>query len=343
METRTKHQRWPALDMLKALGVFIMIVSHSLIWWVSEDDTSVKADEQKYFESLGLGLVVMSFFPLSIPITAGAAFYFFMERKKKETTRLILVSAIKKSLLLILLGFGLNILTWGVDNAFAWDVLGFVAICIGISAIILRILNIWVMYLLGMSSLLFAPILREFFGGDTYIQVILFGDYGNNFWPLFPWLGIYVLGMGVAHLKKNVDNDTFWKIGLIVGISLFTVDLLSGDAFFRLNPSNIWGPEVFQPPTEKILGLMGVFLILIVFIDRYAKKDSPFNIVGSFSKGIMYIYLAHIIGGFRLIESLKVSHGVEFLVVAIAFQLFAAYCIGYIVILMRKKGFLRWY
>ncbi|MEZ4749594.1 MAG: hypothetical protein R3B54_02895 [Bdellovibrionota bacterium] len=89
---------------------------------------------------------------------------------------------------------------------------------------------------------------------------------------------------------------------LAVGTVLIAFSLWLGDFFLTLNPENVWGENVFRPRIGFIMGLMGFFAVLVTLGQwagergRWAKSD----FIQSFSKGILWIYLIHIIVGARL-------------------------------------------
>lgn len=336
-----RKYRWVALDILKAVGILIVILSHIFFRWYYD---------KGYYNILIFNLI--GIFVATIPITAGASLRFYMD-KSFDKTRLRLKNKkvlskkiIKRSILLIFLGYLMNYLTWGIEDIWDWDVLQFIGLGILYISVSLYFISLWFLVIFTCILFLFSSFIRTFLQSmypENYLTIIFVGDtIGEHYFPFLPWIVFIVYGFLLAHyyiyLKQRKQKLNFSLYTPIVGIVLLFITFLSSDnPFFVPNPSNIWGPELMQPPISKVLFYAGLFTLSLVVIDIITskiKKIRKYGFINTFSKGILWIFLLQNIIGFNLIKFLlnKGLNDSIFMISTMIFMSIFSYFIGMLVV-----------
>jgi len=331
------NKRIVELDIMKAIGIFFMIILHVFLWWNLTDDfgTSVVSED---FKEMFLFLKLISFLVFFIPITAGAAFYIYLQKFSKEK----IMAAVKRAIPLLALGYLTSVLAFGMDDVLAWDVLHFISI----SFLFLLIFSYFPLYYLGVFSfitILLAPFLRNLFENlnSNYFIIIIAGNQtGDHYWAFFPWFGFMGFGylMMYLHTSGIFSKKTFSRIMIVGSLAIIFGSMLLGDFIIKEDLLNLWGPAIFAPPTSRLFANLAIFTIMFIVLTNYSIKSAPkFGVVNSFSKGILWIYIVHLIVGFNFITYMKnYFYGTKYILITTFLLMALAYFVGIIVIKIKS-------
>lgn len=319
-----KIERWETLDVLKGSLVLLMVLGHSLLVWFLIDGETVIANSQ-------LPYLIFPFGSLFVPLivcTAGTSTYYWL--KKNPPFRTIAL----RSCMAVVIGIFLNLVVWGIEDMFDWDVLAFFAACLLLSYFLLKLHPI-ALYTSGIIALFIGPFLRELFSHYpyTYIHIIFLGDIlGENYWPIIPWFGLFVAGYAVGEWREKINLKYLAYFGTI----FIAISARLGELFFTFDASNIWGSHVFIASWGKVIGLIGTYFVIIPIIDYTISKRKlgQTNPIKVFSYGILPIYVFHIVVGYPIIQAIH-GFGIFLLIPYVAIMFIASYAIGYW--FMRKK------
>ncbi|MCB0405953.1 MAG: DUF1624 domain-containing protein [Bdellovibrionales bacterium] len=297
------RQRWVGLDIAKALCVLVMVFIHSSFWLITSQDEVMNT--QSFMYPIVTHTTFLGLFPLSLPATAGCGLRLYLDRLQSVGKELEIRTLLKTSAAIMVLGYAMTVLTWGFSQGFEWDVLHFVGLSYLVIGLALKVTTIPVLIIMGLLSMFATDVLRELWASsNTFVTGVLIGnDSGFFFWPFFPWFATLVFGFALAHFFLETKNSrVFQGASMGMGVLFIAFSLWLGDFFLILNPESVWGENVFRPRIGFIIGLMGFFSALVTFGQWLGEKgrwaDSDF--IQSFSKGILWIYLIHIIVGARL-------------------------------------------
>ncbi|MBI3027716.1 DUF1624 domain-containing protein [Candidatus Woesearchaeota archaeon] len=346
--------RWVTLDAIKAIGIVLIIIEHIVVWWFIDLDygTNSALFNQKFF-FVFLNSVI--FFTGLVPFAAGTSLRLYIRPiqggKHNSLDRNFYYKRIfVKAIGLMLLGYLLNYLAFGLEDLFAWDVLQFLALSITVTIFIVKFGSVLILAMTGALNLILAPYLHEILDlyQNQYWALVLVGNRsGHHFWPFFPWFSIFVLGFLIGHhyinFKSKNKVSQMRILFTILGTTLLILAIVKKQVFFKIYPENFWGPNIFQPPTFTLVGAFGFAFLTVAFFDimlSKIKKLGKYNVVNSFSKGVLWIFVLHIIIGYNLVSILKntVAYHLYTLFLVIIFMLFFSYIIGVICILLKEKG-----
>ena len=339
------YGRWQSLDIVKAVGVFLMIVLHVIIWWYIPIDYGGSEIQSLFYFFLPF-LKFIGLFVIIIPITAGASLRFYLENLKTKFRKEKIVKIVRKSLALIVLGYLMNFLAFGYEEWFDWDVLQFIGVGFLILIFMYRFLHISFLWIAGIAVLFSAPYLRVLLGNwklNYFVAILISNNEGNIFWPFFPWFSFLVYGFLIADIYINhKDKKNIYSALVIVSIFILIAAVHRNELFFRDIITNIWGPGIFQSPTLTLLGDISIFNLLLVFSDIFLKKSkrAKFGFLNTFSRGVLWIYVLHIIIGYHLVNIMQryVSDSVYAMLITMLILFFIAYLIGVLVVWLRGKN-----
>ncbi|MBN1227289.1 MAG: hypothetical protein JXA79_09875, partial [Deltaproteobacteria bacterium] len=94
---------------------------------------------------------------------------------------------------------------------------------------------------------------------------------------------------------------------IFFGLILFLISFLRHELVPGFDPKNVWGPSIFQPPIGVILAVIGFFSLLVSLsiLLVYLISKRRYSIINCYSKGILWIYVLHMIIGYRLAVWIK--------------------------------------
>ncbi len=341
--------RYESLDFLKALGIIYLIVLHHLIWVLLLGDYGTLRYEQG--RSLGMafgvhsGLHVLGF---QLPLLAGMTFFMMLKTKDLGFKEIAL-----RALILCLLGFMMNLFTWGPRHAFDWDVLPFIALSMLIAYPFLRFfptgLATSILILIGMIALRFSSAFPFGFQ-DYYLYYVIFGDpAGGHFWPLCPWFILFALGIFTGDVFCSQSRKMMIFL-IIIGAVLLITSMTKGDFFPASRENQVWGPALFKPSPYFVLGIMGFSLSVLplthLIFEKWKSARDFLKRSGFlyFSYGILWIYLISTVVGYHLTVlvlnrlSLDYAGALVALTMLILFQLVVAFFIGKTIFEIKKNN-----
>jgi len=299
-----------------------MIFIHTIFWLVSDQD--VRISTSSFVMPIVEQSMLLGLLPLSIPITAGCMLRMHLQPYwgSPGLGDYALSKIVGIALLLVLLGFLMNTLAFGLNSSFEWDVLQFMALAYVVMALLLKVFPVWVLAVIGVYILLASEFVASVWPtvADHFLLNLWFSSSPAVFWPFFPWFSVVVFGFFVAHLYVQ-RPDLFVRVLGPVSVLLMVFSILMGDFVPVLDRNNIWGSGIFQPSPFFMLGLMGFFGALItlsgVCMARFAPSLSNTSLINCYSKSILWIYLLHIVIGYRLSEWLKPLLPLSLLLIAL--------------------------
>jgi len=147
--------------------------------------------------------------------------------------------------------------------------------------------------------LILTPWLRALLAGkDNLATILLVGSrMEDGYWPFFPWFFVVAFGFLVADLRIRLKEPSWLPTALgIAGMTAMGAALWAGAFEIHLDEGHLWGSTIFQPSLGFIGGLTGFFCMLIALSEWIASRltFSPYGLVQSFSKGVLWIYLFHV-------------------------------------------------
>lgn len=339
------YGRWQSLDIVKAVGVFLMIVLHVIVWWYIPQDYGGSQIQDSFYFFLPF-LKLIGLFVVVIPIAAGTSLRFYLEQLRTKSRKEKIVRIVRKSLVLILLGYMMNFLAWGYEEFLDWDVLQFIGVGFLILIFMYRFLNIGFFWIVGIAVLFSAPYLRVLLDNwklDYFVAILISNNEGSFFWPFFPWFSFLVYGFLIAHIYINhKTKKNIYSALVVTSILILIAAVYKNELFVRDIITNIWGAGVFQAPTLTLLGDISIFNLLLVFSDIFLKKlkMAKFGFLSTFSKGILWIYILHIIIGYHLVNIMQrhVSDSIYAMIIAMLILFVIAYLTGVLVVWLRDKN-----
>ncbi len=307
---------WPALDVVKALGVGGMILVHSF-YWVATVYGKVVLPADSWVAVWLSRLMFVGFFSLMLPMTSGCVFRFQLS-PSSDLPRLSLRQCApiwKRSILLSLIGFAMNAAAVGWEGFWGWNVLQFVGLSLGTIATLLVFLPIHSIGVAGVLVLLCQPLVLSsgLSTGESYFCHALFGDpSGFHGWPFFPWFATVAFGFILGHLRIVWrERSRFERLLAILGGTCMVVAMATGDWLPPLDPESLMGGKLFSPPPGTIIAVLGLASLLFLAAEHFAEAYPlhPHGIINSFSKGILWIYVFHLTVGCRLDSFLRTVTG----------------------------------
>lgn len=290
-------KKWVALDIVKFVCVAAMIFVHAHIALVAESDRITNT--LGFYYEITSRFMFIGLFLIALPIIAGSVlrinFGKHLVRGKLKDYKLSKIIWI--SVFISLLGFFMNITTWGVEYIFSWNVLQLIGLSFVVIAILLKVFSVHAVFLTGLITMFAVGPLRSFLGDLDYIYFInIFigtGDY-NTFWSFFPWFSVVAFGFLFAHYYlKYKDSVRFRISAFAIGIILVDIAIFRNEFSPYLDPEYVWGPSLSQPTIGWILASIGFFYILMVVANIFFNKIRlrKYGIINSYSKGILWIYI----------------------------------------------------
>lgn len=291
---------WPALDLLKCAGIAGMILAHIVTYFMTWGG-EVQVPENSPIMSLVHGGMVIGFFPLLLPITAGCSFFlgFFRELPVGRLSGTQLLRPLVTGLVIIGLGYVFNLIELGWHYRSMWQILQFIGLSLIVLALLAWRLPIGAIPVAGMLALIATPWLRENFGNSYDIdrQILFETIRQGNSWPLIPWFPLVAFGFTIAWVRDGAQGTRYFRPALWV-----TAVVLIGWAWCRgrllppLDPASLSGNKMFNPSPDFVVGVMGLASLAFALGESIGDRITltRYGIVNVFSKGILWIYLIHL-------------------------------------------------
>lgn len=294
------------IDQFKGLYIVIIMIWHICVWFYSHNDKIIHINSPDYIKwFISEGISKLSFGAVSLPFIAGISACFSLIKKNKSYY-------ISRGFFLILLGYLLNLLTFGFYNlgdTFAWDALQFVGVCLILFPYINKLKSYFLIILVFISPLM--PTLIE--PHENYIFKILFGDIdGNNYYPIFPWISAFITGIIWFRYKEHKFHFLIiCVLGLII-TSFF-------GSFFTVDLNDVWGANMFIPKYHHFFGGLFRAILLLQFLMVIQLKVP---VIEKFGRNILAIYLSHAILIFNYIKVFNPETIISCYLIAICLLIF---------------------
>ncbi|MBF0395470.1 MAG: DUF1624 domain-containing protein [Desulfobacterales bacterium] len=301
---------WPGLDFVKFSCVLIMVLIH-VFWYLSTAYGHVEINRNNILFKVVKNTMLIGLFPLMIPVTAGCILRIKLKLSDGHVDRADFIKICTGSIFIGLIGFIMNGLCSGWGSFFSWNVLQLVGLSFIVITCMLTRLSVYAVYISGAICLFSSNLLRQWIGvSDNYLMYILFGDpNGRHAWPFFPWFSLIVCGFIIAnfYLVYYKDKKRLNVIFLSIGIVLMLISMIRNTRILPFDPHHMIGPAIFQANTYIMLGVIGFACLFISSASLCFQNHrfSRYGIINCFSKGILWIYVIHLIASARIYELLK--------------------------------------
>ena len=298
-------KRFIPIDIVKAIGVFIMILIHVLIMYGSENTIYFNSFSQYViFIIEGIGAPVFVF-------AMGASIVL----SKEKGTKPILSRGLKLFLLGYILNFFKFFLTIRVFQVFPEalfietnrtndfnglieflliaDILQFAGIAYVICSILKKYIEKIPFLGIFLAIVIFVASPYLYQKDPNYLLSLIYGKGFKVYFALFPWLGFVLVGMSVGFyikifsLKKRLNN--LFYIFFIIGFVLYVLGLFS----FNFEFKNYFATDYYHKPTNILLMYCGQILLLfsvMYFIHDYLSK-SIISFIIFCSKNVTTLYI----------------------------------------------------
>ncbi len=324
-----------------------MVLTHGLFWATTSRGQFLFPVDSVLGE-LAPYMTWIAFFPLLLPFTAGCIYALSSNENtpsKLESTPF--ASIFWEACGLVFLGTLMNFLAGGWYALKAWNVLQFIAVALIVIWILLRIGGRWALTIAALAVLLGTDFLRPWLLEHSKADwaLILVGDPRDfHSWPILPWLPMMIAGFLIADLTFCAFSRRGIFLLLFIGSALVAISAVTGSLIPEFVPSNFIGPEVMHPRTLRSVGIVGLGFLLLGSAGLAAPyvKLAPRGFVHCFSRGILWIYLLHMIVGSRLARILDKQINPAELTASGHPVFAAAYIFGFLLFLLAFSWAVGW-
>ena len=215
---------------------------------------------------------------------------------------------LKRSLATLAVAALMDIFLWDIFPFSTFDVLYVIAFAMPLIFFFNK-LNLWLK--VGLIALLFAaaPLLQNYFLYQEYpVELVVsemtsLGDIANvpvlkqlfidGWFPIFPWLGVSLIGGLIGSYKLKMNAEDFGKnvmgVGLILLlIGIFTWAVYRPELFIREGYS-----ELFYPPTVYyMMTYLGLILILLPLAFK-TQQNKLLTWLSVYGRSSLLVYILH--------------------------------------------------
>jgi uncharacterized membrane protein len=279
--------RLKSIDILRALAIIFMVQVH----FVGNLAFRVPSQALLYKLSLLLGGLAAPFFTFLV----GVSLWVSLSRRRTggQPEHQTAARTMRRALAIFGMGLVFNLIIWGPNEIFDWDILTF----IGTALVIVWLagfLPSWAIIGLSVVVLAVSPPLRTLvhFGAHWHSEYgsyteyivswhlgdILLGWVLRGYFPILPWLVFPMAGFAMArHLLNAPDrarNRRAWNL-LLGGLMLVLGGLVSHTVGLRLESPLGWylSPMTFYPASTSFL-LLTLGICLVSFVGLWLALDS---------------------------------------------------------------------
>ncbi len=290
------------MDFIKFICVVFMIFIHAHMVLVTNQYMFFNLTG--FFYKVTSEFMFLGLFLTILPALAGYVFGMKSDFSIQKTFKL--------AIFLSVIGFFMNAITWGWGYTFSWNILQFIGLSFLVIAILKNFFSDYEIFLLSMLTVLTAAFLREnltFLKGDYLAAIFIGSDNRFMFWPFFPWFGVVGAGFLYAAGKVKYARNRWFDVSCFIGgVALIILAILGKEISPSLNPDYVWSPSIFQPELGFLAATIGLFLVLVVLGNVFFNqiKLKKYGIISSYSKGILWIYVAQMFVSYKL--SIWVRH-----------------------------------
>lgn len=205
---------------------------------------------------------------------------------------------LQRSALLLLLAAGIDLLCWGIDPFETFDVLYLLGLALPVAGLCLR-LDLWLHTLVALGIVVVTPWLHRAVGYGPLLPEHLAYPWPawrrllvDGWFPVFPWLGVALLGGVAGRLNPLAESRRRWLVPL--GATLTALGALG----WWLSPPAILTrmgySELFYPPSPQYLGIaLGAVLLMLALFDALERRFSLAWLVILGRESLM-MYVVHV-------------------------------------------------
>jgi uncharacterized membrane protein len=205
---------------------------------------------------------------------------------------------LKRSALLLLLAAGIDLLCWGIDPFETFDVLYLLGLALPIAGFCLR-LELWLHALIALGIIVVTPWLHRAVGYGPLLPDHLAYPWPawrrllvDGWFPMFPWLGLALLGGVAGRLDPLGESRRPWLVPL--GLLLTT---LGGLGWWLAPPAIVTRmgySELFYPPSPQYLGIaLGSILLVLALFDKLERRFS-LSLLVVLGRSSLMLYVIHV-------------------------------------------------
>ncbi|MCW3160294.1 DUF1624 domain-containing protein [Chryseobacterium oryctis] len=298
-------RRFIPLDIIKAIGVFMMILMHVFIMYGSESTIYFNNFSQYllfFIEGIGAPIFVFSM---------GVSIFL----SKDKSIRQVFTRGLK----LFVLGYILNFLKFYptikvfqvfpealftethrvndfkgfVEFLLIADILQFAGLAFIIGSVLKKIIEKIPLLGVLLSIIIFVVSPYLYIHDPDYILSLFYGKGFNVYFPLFPWLGFVLLGMSIGYyIRKFVNGKhlkTLFYLLLTSGCLLYLLGLYSID----FNLKKYFSTDYYHKETNVLLMYSGQIMVifsLMYLVHKYlSEKMIAFSIFSSKNVTTLYV------------------------------------------------------
>ncbi len=291
---------WPALDLVKCACIAGMILVHVVSYFMTWGGELQVSENSPVLSWVSWGMVI-GFFPLMLPVTAGCSFFlgFFRDVPIGRVSAAQLLRPVVTGLMFIGLGYVFNLIEVGWHYWSLWQILQFIGLSLVVLAVLAWRLPAWGVPVAAALGLMALPWLRENFGNsyDLDRQILFETIRQGNSWPLLPWFPLVAFGFILAWLRERISGTrAFRRVLWVTAVAFIGWAVGRGQFLPPLDPISISGNRLFNPPPDFVVGVLGMAALAFALGEGIAGRLTLTRdgVVNVFSKGILWIYLVHL-------------------------------------------------
>jgi uncharacterized membrane protein len=205
---------------------------------------------------------------------------------------------LQRSLLLLLLAAGIDLLCWGIDPFETFDVLYLLGLALPIAGICLR-LQLWLHLLIAIAIVVVTPWLHRAVGYGPLLPDHLAYPWPawrrllvDGWFPVFPWLGVALLGGVAGRLNPLAETRRRWLAPL--GAALVALGGLGWWLFPPTLVTRMGYSELFYPPSPQYLAIaLGAVLLVLKLFDALERRFSLTWLV-VLGRASLIMYVTHV-------------------------------------------------
>jgi len=210
-----------------------------------------------------------------------------------STRPMAVTHVLKRSAGLLAIAAGIDIVCWGVAPFTTFDVLYLIALALPTAALCVA-LDLRIHAALGLAILAATPFVRERLGygpllADPEPWPVWRRLLVDGWFPLFPWLGVAVLGGAASRLRAM----TAPRVQMLAGGALTVFGLLA----YVIRPPELVTragySELFYPPTLRYLCVAIGTLILLLAVMPRILRFLPLAWLETYGRASLLLYVVH--------------------------------------------------
>jgi len=294
------YKEWKVLDIIKFICIVLFMYGHFVFLTIASPTLSIAKTEGLLFV-LTKAFRFLGQFAYFMPLLTGCILRAGIGKVKNQNPNLKIRNIVFNGIILIVIGFLMNMITFGIMKAFSWNILQTIAVSCLLTVIIFKLFGEIGLILASFLILLFSSYIAQLFSQyNSYYFVGIF--IGNTtkfiFWPILPWASFVFIGFLLAHYYIKSKNSTYYKYSVFsISVICILIAFLRGEVIQPIYKDFVFAPFIIQPALGYLLIAIGLFCILLLLLNEFEEniKLRKYGIINSFSKGILWIYIVQMI------------------------------------------------